>query len=470
MLAKNKIVASALFISFFVISLIGQIAPIGIRYLSYDEAEPVIRASGNEAPAELTADGTNARAAWNIWVLKADRDIRARLEQGDEDSIVNLLLFGTSFTRQPRMTESQMNELSREESKTAGQVFETVLQYRLRDLVVSLANPQRNERLRFAKTYLKKKLNVLVETDAGKKAIKEFLIQSVRRVFNESAGFAGLVEQARNNQEDIFVVRSKLFSRRGLSSDTSLKPNLAIDNAIAQIKKKGLIKKIQRVAIIGPGLDFTDKDEGYDFYPPQTLQPFAVLETLLKLDLADKSDLRIDTFDLSPKVNSHIAQFAVKAKQRESYAIQLPLNTDRIWTQEFLKYWENFGSMITTPANPVTTSNVPGTKLRTVNVRSEFLVKIHSFDTNIVLQSPVLPEKDRYDLIIGTNIFLYYDSFGQALAMRNLEKMLKQGAFLLSNNALIEFPFTSIHAADYSRTVYSNQKNDGDAIIWYQKK
>jgi len=29
---------------------------------------------------------------------------------------------------------------------------------------------------------------------------------------------------------------------------------------------------VRRVGIIGPGLDFTDKQEGYDFYPAQTVQ------------------------------------------------------------------------------------------------------------------------------------------------------------------------------------------------------
>ena len=42
---------------------------------------------------------------------------------------------------------------------------------------------------------------------------------------------------------------------------------------------------VRRVALIGPGLDFTDKAEGYDFYPPQTIQPFALLDSLVRLGL-----------------------------------------------------------------------------------------------------------------------------------------------------------------------------------------
>ena len=40
--------------------------------------------------------------AWPGWIERHDRDIRARLEQGDEDTIVNWMLFGTSFTSRPR--------------------------------------------------------------------------------------------------------------------------------------------------------------------------------------------------------------------------------------------------------------------------------------------------------------------------------------------------------------------------------
>jgi hypothetical protein len=35
----------------------------------------------------------------------------------------------------------------------------------------------------------------------------------------------------------------------------------------------GLVEQssIHRVAIVGPGLDFTDKSDGFDFYPIQTI-------------------------------------------------------------------------------------------------------------------------------------------------------------------------------------------------------
>jgi hypothetical protein len=48
---------------------------------------------------------------WPAWVAQRDADIRARVAEGDEDSVVNLLLYGTSFTRRPRPTERQIADL-----------------------------------------------------------------------------------------------------------------------------------------------------------------------------------------------------------------------------------------------------------------------------------------------------------------------------------------------------------------------
>jgi len=86
-----------------------------------------------------------------------------------------------------------------------------------------------------------------------------------------------------------FVERSKLYRERGLSLDTTLAPNFAIEEcfegdegarALAQMDPRA--GGLRKVAVIGPGLDFTDKAAGYDFYPEQTIQPFALIDSLLR--------------------------------------------------------------------------------------------------------------------------------------------------------------------------------------------
>src|SRR5207244_8313874 len=84
----------------------------------------------------------------------------------------------------------------------------------------------------------------------------------------------------------------------------------------------------RRVAIVGPSLDFTDKLEGYDFYPQQTFQPFAVIDSLIRLGLAGRNDLRVTTFDLSLRINQHLEAARERARAGGAYVLQLPLDAD----------------------------------------------------------------------------------------------------------------------------------------------
>jgi len=55
---------------------------------------------------------------------------------------------------------------------------------------------------------------------------------------------------------------------------------------------------------------------------------------------------------------------------------------------------------------------------------------------NVVFQTLQLPPDKQFDLVIATNIFVYYGSLEQALARANIATMIKPGGFLLTNEAL----------------------------------
>ena len=57
--------------------------------------------------------------------------------------------------------------------------------------------------------------------------------------------------------------------RAGCAFDTALFPNYAVEEALKVMRTRGLLKAVKRAAVIGPGLDFADKQGGYD--PEQTL-------------------------------------------------------------------------------------------------------------------------------------------------------------------------------------------------------
>ena len=87
---------------------------------------------------------------------------------------------------------------------------------------------------------------------------------------------------------------------------------------MAAMKAQGLVKagELKRVAIVGPGLDFADKDVGFDFYPQQTLQPFAVLDSLQPARArSPRRRPEIVLLDISPRVIDHVTTGANARRQ-----------------------------------------------------------------------------------------------------------------------------------------------------------
>lgn len=224
------------------------------------------------------------------------------------------------------------------------------------------------------------------------------------------------------------------------------------------------------IAVIGPGLDFTDKAEGYDFYPQQTTQPFSVVNALRRLGLAKAGALRLTTFDLSPRVNLHLQAARRRAAGGEPYVVVLPRDRMERWRPDLIGFWKDFGAGIGREvANP--SSRPDGVDMRTVRIDPEVVSSIEVRDVNVVLERLApLADDERFDLVVATNILVYYDVFEQSLALANVASMLRPGGFLLSNNVLVELPTTPVHAIGHSTAVYSDQADDRDDIVWYRRQ
>jgi hypothetical protein len=174
---------------------------------------------------------------WRGWVAKRDAEIRARLARGDEDSLVYLWLFGTSFTKQPRATTEALARL-RDPGKA-----EALLIDRLEDFVAAIgsASAERNERLRFARTHLASK-GIDVATETGRLKALEYLVRARERVVAENAAFTRAAKAARGSTDADAALGAyaTLFRDRGLSSDTRLVASFAIDAALARVAEARL--------------------------------------------------------------------------------------------------------------------------------------------------------------------------------------------------------------------------------------
>jgi hypothetical protein len=267
-----------------------------------------------------------------------------------------------------------------------------------------------------------------------------------------------------------FGQRSTLYRTRGLSLDTSLLPNYSVDQALTAMKARGLLKPggVRRVAIIGPGLDFADKDVGFDFYPQQTLQPFAVLDSLTRLGLTSSpGDPQIVLLDISPRIIDHVTQARARAARNTGYTMNLPLPSNTPWLPDVRAYWQTLGDRIGEAAPVRTTKAIAElAELRAVRVRPSAVQRMSVLNLNVVTQRLDEPP---FDLVVATNVFIYYDRFEQALAMSNVEAMLKPGGFLLANFSAPPRMSIAIRPIDTTTTLYARTANENirDFIVWY---
>jgi hypothetical protein len=420
----------------------------GRSFPSYASVKPVLDQQRDQLPAELKNAG---ESNWIAWSQRQDKAIRARLQQGDLDSMVNLLLFGTSFTKQPRIRIENLSEASR-----AGTV-----RARVDDLVAGLRNPGDNERLIFLNGLLRSRgIDPGVPGPAG-----VFIYSNLQRVLQERTAIA---ERAKAADPTSLLDRKSLFSDRGVSLDTSILPDFSIEQALRDLKARGLLREgqVARVAVIGPGLDFIDKNEesGYDYYPQQTLQPFALYDSLVRLGLA--KNLSVTILDISARVISHVQHAREQARKNNGYVIQLPRDVARPWPPALIAYWKSLGDQVGAGVPTIKPPGVfQGLETRAVRVRPDVLLACEPVDLNIVLERANL----RFDLMVGTNIFVYYDAFEQSLALENAGAMLKPGGLLLTNDRLPEVQGGSMHQAGVTEVRYNDQAAP-EAIGWYQKR
>ena len=426
--------------------------------MPYEEARPILEQHATQV----------SESAWPEWAARHDADVRARLARGDEDSLVYLWLYGTSFTRAPRATEQHLARLDPARA-------EALLLQRLDDLIAGASAPGANERLRFARTVFVRR-GVNLAAAAGREKAAAILVEARARVIAENEKYRQAADTARRSSDAdaATATYSTLFRDRGLSSDTRLTAGFALDRALTALAAAGRIAPgaVRRAAVIGPGLDFTDKAEGYDFYPQQTIQPFALMDSLARLGLAKASGVHLGTLDLSPRVNAHLNAARERARAKHPYVLQLPLATDderHAWQVDLVKYWRTVGTRIGREASPLPVPPGAGVRVRAIAIDPAAVLSIAPSDVDIVVQRLPLEDAERYDLVVATNILVYYDAFDQALALSNIAAMLRPGGYFLTNYAVAPSPAMQA-MPDLTTRVFFDRQNNGDSVYCYRRR
>src|SRR6185503_8393438 len=105
-----------------------------------------------------------------------------------------------------------------------------------------------------------------------------------------------------------------------------------------------------------------------------------------------------------------------------------------------------------------------GIQLRAIEVRPQVAARVTATDFNVVTEKWT---GEPFDLIIATNVLVYYDKVDQSLAFAAIEGMLRPGGFFLTNNAIVELPASRLRSAGVTTVPHSTEKVDH--VFWYRR-
>lgn len=431
---------------------------INVRYLRFEEVQETLRLN---ADSGIPGSDITESAAWDAWIRARDAEVRGRIDRGIEDSICNLILYGTSFTSLARV------ESVEHAASASGELTPATIA-RIHALAAALPSAVKNERVRFVRDFLARQ-------KIAKTFEEQYFTKNLQRFITEQAAYQKKLQDAaaETDPSAVYLARGTLFETRGLSVDTSLLPNFALEETLRAMVRKGVLApgSMRRIAVIGPGLDFTDKRDGYDFYPLQTLQPFAVLEAVARLDLGKAEDLRVVSLDLNSAVLAHVEKLAERGRAGQSYNLQLPRDPKAEWSPEAISYWNHFGEILGSPvkALPVP-ATLSGVTARAVAIRPRYAAAMKAYDANIVGQTLDFPAGEHFDLMVATNVLVYYDRFQQALAMANVARMLNHGGIFLANNILPAQHTSDLEYLGRRTTAFTPSGAYGDDVVVYRRR
>jgi chemotaxis methyl-accepting protein methylase len=105
-------------------------------------------------------------------------------------------------------------------------------------------------------------------------------------------------------------------------------------------------------------------------------------------------------------------------------------------------------------------SQIQNVERRAIRIQPQIVTLLNPQSMNIISQHVAAPADQRFDLVVATNIFLYYDRFELALALLNVESMLSSGGLLLTNDAIEDYAGVKLRTVGSASVQYTPSQAD----------
>lgn len=327
-----------------------------------------------------------------------------RVREGDMDHLVFYLLQSSHFTTEPRV-EPALAARAYVESRPAA--LTAPVARRLDALLRAVDGDDRDPRLAYFR-------RLLDETPRGERrpAVTTQIERTLRFLYEQEFGARG---------HDV----ARLYQSRGLSTDSASEAGYAVYAGLAVLKALDPSRRVRRVLIVGPGLDLAPRTGLIEDGPPESYQPWMVADALVSLGLSSLDTLRITAADINPRVVDHLQRASSTPPVLRLVTGLAEDGTLRL-SSGYREYFENAGKEIARVDSTV----VPGRLARRLSVTASAAAIVRAEPLDVVTER--LAERE-FDLIVATNVLVYFDRVELLLALSNMSAMLAADGVLLHN-------------------------------------
>lgn len=353
----------------------------------------------------------------------------SRVRLGDLDHLVFYALQSTQFTRLPPIEPAlsakalvdAMNEADRAAylrgTGTGLSAVPRGARERIAAFVRALGAGGGDARL----VYFRQLMASAFPKDADRQhAVTNEYLRAMRFVYEKE-----FVAQRAERPENAVA---ELYRTRGLSTDTAVEAGYLVYQGLgvaASLAPKG---SVRRVLIVGPGLDLAPRTGLIESGPPESYQPWAIIDALLSLGVARADALEVVAADINPRVVAHLRR-AVKDPPTLTLVSGIAESATVSFTEDYRDYFKSLGVAIgMTPLAPLAVDR--GHLRKAVRVRSEIGRLLRAETVDIVTERLA---GERYDVIVATNILPYFNDVQLTMAMSNIGGMLAPGGMFLHN-------------------------------------
>jgi hypothetical protein len=232
---------------------------------------------------------------------------------------------------------------------------------------------------------------------------------------------------------------ASLYQDRGHSTDTQIESNFAVYTALAALKAgekaQSPSTRLNRVLIVGPGLDFAPRTDFIDLFGPQCYQPFAVADALLSLKLCDPAGLQIDCVDINERVVAHLQSVRRRGEVTLSILSGVNDGAGHALSEDYKEYFRNLGRSVGREDAINVPVDLASRLKKSLRIGPEVTGRINAHRLNIITERFERSDGSapNYDLVIVTNVFPYFNPTELLFALTNISAMLADGGYLIHN-------------------------------------